>query len=87
MDDTPPSQFVTPNECRLATKYLHDKISDVEITNDKILKILQGNGDGGLLWKVNVLMLRNQWLDKGVGVIIGIGSSLLTLWLTGVLHL
>ena len=86
--------FVTANECRLATKHLHDKLSDIEKdvevnknTGTKILSILQGNGEGGIIWKVNSLMLRNVWVDKGVNIVIGIGASLITLYLTGVLHL
>ena len=81
------TRFVTPNECRLATKHLHDKLTDIEVDNDKILKILQGNGEGGLIWKVNALMLRNHWFDKGITIIVGITSSLITLYVTGVLHL
>ena len=87
LDDSPPISFVTYNECRLNTKHLHDKLMDIEADNEKLLKILQGNGEGGLIWKVNALMMRNQWVDKGVNVVIGIGASLVTLYLTGMLHI
>ena len=62
-------------------------VIDNKESTDKLSLIMIGNGEGGIIWKVNMLMLRNQWLDKGVNVFIGIGASLLTLWLTGVLHL
>ena len=68
-----------------------DKIEINTTANEKILSILQGNGSGGLIWKVNVLMLRNQWVDKGSSVILGIIASVLaslvTLYVTGALHL
>jgi len=87
LPETDTVHYVTSNECLLNTKHLHDKLLDIESDNEKLLYILQGNGEGGLIWKVNILMLRNQWLDKGVNVFIGIGASLVTLYLTGMLHL
>lgn len=56
-------------------------------TNERILKILQGNGEGGLIFKVNSLIMRNQWLDKAFSVLISIMSTLITLWIAGVLHI
>lgn len=56
-------------------------------TNERILKILQGNGEGGLIFKVNSLIMRNQWLDKAFSVLISIISTLITLWIAGVLHI
>jgi len=56
-------------------------------TNEKILKILQGNGDGGLIWKVNSLIMKNQWVDKGVSIGLSVFSTLLTLYLAGLLHI
>ena len=87
MDDAPPSIYVTYNECQLNTKHLHDKISDVDESTEKIIKILQGNGEGGLIWKVNLMMQRNQWMDKCMAVAISVMSTLITLYLAGVLHL
>ena len=79
--------FVRYSECRLISNRIEDKIEINTVANEKILHILQGNGDGGLIWKVNALMLRNVWVDKGVTVLVSIISSLITLYLTGVLHL
>ena len=85
---------VTRSEFKLNNQRIEEHIKTVEacvIDNkesiDKLSIIMIGNGEGGIIWKVNMLMLRNQWLDKGVNVFIGIGASLLTMWLTGVLHL
>ena len=79
--------FVRYSECRLISNRIEDKIEINTVANEKILHILQGNGDGGLIWKVNALMLRNVWVDKGVTVLVSIISSLITLYVTGVLHL
>lgn len=87
VDDAPPSTYVTYNECRLNTKHLHDKISDVDESIEKIIRILQGNGEGGIIWKVNLMMQRNQWMDKCMAVAISVMSTLITLYLAGVLHL
>ena len=87
MDDAPPSTYVTHSECHLNTKHLHDKVSDVDDSVEKIIRILQGNGDGGLIYKVNLMMQRNQWMDKCMAVAISIMSTLITLYLAGVLHL
>jgi len=85
---------ITRSEFKLNNQRLEEHIKVVEtcvIDNkesiDKLSRIMLGNGEGGLVWKVNMLMLRNQWVDKGVNVFIGIGASLITLWLTGALHL
>jgi len=79
--------FVRYSECQLISNRIEDKIEINTTANEKILSILQGNGDGGLIWKVNTLMLRNQWLDKGTTILVGIFSSLITLYVAGVLHL
>jgi len=88
------STYVTFSECKLNTDHIKDLLRDIEedvsrnrITNERIIKILQGNGEGGLIWKVNMMMLRNQWLDKGFNAVMSIVLTLLTLYLTGVLHL
>ena len=79
--------FVRYSECKLISNRIEDKIEINTAANEKILRILQGNGEGGVLWKVNSLMLRNVWIDKGVNIVIGIGASLITLYITGALHL
>ena len=85
---------ITRNEFKINNKSVDIKLSgiqaDISENKEEIGKrgkLLLGNGEGGIMWKVNTLMLRNQWIDKGVNIFIGIGASLLTLWLTGVLHL
>lgn len=79
--------FVRYSECQLISNRIEDKIEINTAANEKILRILQGNGEGGVLWKVNSLMLRNVWIDKGVNIVIGILASLITLYITGALHL
>jgi len=88
------SQYMTLAECKSHVNHFNDKLmnigKDVERNakgNEKILRILQGNGEGGLIWKVNALMMRNQWLDKAFSIVLSIASTLLTLWLTGVLKI
>lgn len=64
-----------------------DDVENNAKTNARILKILQGNGEGGLILKVNTLIMRSQWLDKAFSVLISILSTLLTLWIAGVLKI
>ena len=87
MPETDSSGFITYKECHLISTNVSEKIEVNATSNEKILRILQGNGSGGLIWKVNALMLRNHWVDKGITVVVGILSSLITLYLTGVLNL
>jgi len=79
--------FVYRYECVANHEHLKDTVEKNSETNERILKILQGNGEGGLIWKVNSLMMRNQWIDKGFAVILSIASTLITLYLTGALNL
>ena len=82
--DTP---YILPTECHLIHTGLQDDINGNKKTIDKLVKIIYGNGQDGLLWKVNALMLRNQWIDKGTSIIIGVVASvlgsLITLYFTG----
>jgi hypothetical protein len=86
--------YVTYKECKSNIEHMKSDlitikesgIANREIIN-KILKILQGNGEGGLLWKVNMLTLKNQWIDKCVTAIISVFLTLLTLYCKGALHL
>lgn len=82
-----PSPFIYRHECAANIEHLKDAVDKNSKTNDKILKILQGNGEGGLLWKVNTLMLRNQWADKLINIVLTIVTNLLILYLTGVLNI
>ena len=65
-----------------------DKNSD---TNEKIIKILQGNGGGGLIWKVSLLMLRNVWFDRmltiGLSVLSAVVTAVITAYCLGVFNL
>lgn len=86
--------YVTYKECRANIEHMRSDLAALKegsISNrgaiDKILKILQGNGEGGLIWRVNALMLRNQWLDRAFSGVISVFLTLLTLYLSGVLHL
>ena len=85
---------VTVDVCRLRTQNIVNVLSDLKgdvdynrRTNEKISKILIGNGGVGLVERVNVLAFRNQLIDKGFGVIVSIVSTLITLWVTGVLKI
>lgn len=81
------SPFITRYECAANLGHLQQSIDENHDCNQKILKILQGNGEGGLIWKVNTLMLRNQWADKLINIGLTIVTNLLILYLTGVLQL
>jgi len=94
LPETESGGYVTFKECKLNTDHMRSDLDTIKGSikenrdaNDKILKILQGNGEGGLIWKVNSMMLRNQWLDKGFNAIMSVFLTLLTLYLTGVLRL
>ena len=86
--------YITYAECKANMEYFKGSITDLKEdvnqnkkTNERILQILQGNGEGGLIWKVNSLMLRNVWFDRGVTIGVSILSTLLTAWLLGVFKL
>jgi len=94
LPETDVGGFVSYKECQANVAHMRDMLDNIEEsvgrnrqTNDKIVHILQGNGEGGLIWKVNSMMQRNQWIDKGFGIIISIISTLITLYLTGALHI
>jgi len=54
---------------------------------DKLVKVLYGNSKDGLIVMVHKLMWRNQYIDKGVSLLIGVTSSVVTafliMWLGG----
>lgn len=86
--------YVTRVECASHINHFNDKLGDIADdiednakTNRHILRILQGNGEGGLIFKVNSLIMRNRWVDKAFSVLISIMSTLLTLWIAGVLKI
>ena len=86
--------LVTSDVCLLRTQNIVNVLSDLKgdvdynrRTNEKISKILIGNGGVGLVERVNVLAFRSQLIDKGFGVVVSIISTLITLWATGVLKI
>ena len=86
--------YVTYKECQSNIEHMKSDLLTIKEgtkgnseTINRILKILQGNGDGGLIWKVNSMLLRNQWLDRACSGVISVFLTLLTLYLTGVLRL
>lgn len=94
MPETDGVGFISYKECQANISHMKDMLNNIDKsvtrnreTNDKIIHILQGNGEGGLIWKVNYLMLRNQWIDKGFGIIVSILSTLITLYITGALNI
>jgi hypothetical protein len=94
LPETDGSPFVTYKECKANIDHVKDLLHGIEDdvnrnreSNEKIIKILQGNSNGGLIWKVNSLMIRNQWLDKLIGFAASVLGTLITLYLTGVLNL
>lgn len=87
-------RYVTVAECSSHIAHIKSIFKNIEEdvdrnaeTNDKILMILQGNGEGGLIWKVNSLMQRNHFIDKAFSVALSVLTTLLTLWLSGALNL
>jgi len=81
------TQYITANECRILHGELVKDVAENRAINTKLTKILIGNGDVGLVEKVNQLYHRNQLVDQVFGVIKSILVTLLTLYLSGVLHL
>ena len=86
--------YVTYKECKANIEHMKSDLYTIKESvkgnsevNGRILKILQGNGDGGLIWKVNALLLRNQWIDRAFSGAISVFLTLLTLYLSGVLRL
>lgn len=85
---------ITIDVCLLRSQNISNTLSDLKgdvdynrRVNEKLTKIVIGNGDIGLVERVNMLTFRNQLMEKGFGIVVSIISTLLTLWLTGVLHL
>ena len=79
--------YVLPTECYLKHKGIEEDVLGNKKTIDKLIKVIYGNGEDGLLWKINTLMLRNIWIDKGASILVGVAASvsasLLTLYFTG----
>ena len=86
--------LITTDICLLRSQNIINNLSDLKgdvdsnkKMNDKLAKIIIGNGDVGLVEKVNTLYHRNQLIDQVFGIIKSILVTLITLWAVGVLHL
>jgi len=78
---------VTFEVCRIKHGELAKDIKENKKTMDKLAKIVIGNGEVGLLEKVNTLYQRNQLVDQVFNVFKAVATTLITLYLSGVLHL
>ncbi len=85
---------VTRSEFKLNNKHVDDQmkeyrsgVADNKELINKLSKIIIGNGEGGIILKVNTLMMRNHWVDKGFWLVVTVLTNLFTLYLTGVLKL
>ena len=78
---------VTFEICRIKHNELVKDIKENKKITDKLAKIMLGNGGVGLLEKVNTLYQRNQLVDQVFNVFKAVATTLITLYLSGVLHL
>lgn len=88
------SPYMTRKECALVHYSTNDKLDNLgkkveenRRSVDKLSKILLGNGEEGLIIKFSRLSWRNQLIDKIANIAIGIASTIVTLYITGVLRL
>jgi len=88
------SQFVTVAECGAKFDNLTKQIENLGMKVDnnreaieKLDKTLTGNGGEGLIVEVKRMSWRNQLIDKGSSIIVGVIATLVTLWVSGQLHL
>ena len=75
------SCFVPRSEFKIYHGQLMDNIEENRNMIDKLNLILYGNSKDGLIMIVQKLLWRNQYVDKGVSLLIGIGSSAITFFL------
>ena len=82
------SVYMSRRECALVHSNMVEKLDSINkgITInresvDKLNKILLGNGDEGLILQFNRLVWRSQLLDKGTTILVGVLSTLITLYL------
>jgi len=78
---------VTFEICRIKHGELAKDIKENKKTMDKLAKIVIGNGEVGLLEKVNTLYQRNQLIDQIFNVFKSILVTLITLYFSGVFNL
>jgi len=88
------SPYMTRKECALVHYSTNDKLDNLgkkveenRRSVDKLSKILLGNGEEGLIIKFSRLSWRNQLIDKIPNIAIGMASTIITLYITGVLRL
>ena len=86
--------LITTDICLLRSQNIINNLSDLKgdvdsnkKLNDKLAKIIIGNGDVGLVEKVNILYHKNQLIGEVFSIIKSIFVTLITLWAVGVLHL
>lgn len=73
--------FVPRSEFKIYHGQLMDNIEENKGMIDKLNLVLYGNSKDGLIMMVQKLLWRNQYVDKGVSLLIGVGSSALTFFL------
>ena len=88
------STYVTTAECAAKFDNLTKQIENLGRKTDenrgaieKLNKTLTGNGGEGLIIEVEKMRWRNQLMDKGTSLLIGVIATLVTLWVSGQLHL
>jgi len=88
------SSYVTVAECAAKFDNLTKQIENLgrKVDNnreaiEKLDKTLTGNGGEGLIVEVKRMSWRNQLIDKGSSIIVGVIATLVTLWVSGQLHL
>lgn len=82
------SIYVSRRECALVHINMGEKLDSINKginvnrqSVDKLNKVLLGNGDEGLVLQFNKLVWRNQLIDKGTTIIVGVLSTLITYYL------
>jgi len=80
-DGNPDSSFVPRAELNMRYNQLNESIEENSGMIQKILEILYGNRKEGLIMTVQRLTWRNQYIDKGVSLIIGVLSAVITCFL------
>lgn len=81
------SRLMTFNECQLMHASLTRDVANNKAINDKLTKIIIGNGDVGLVEEVHGLKQRNELMNQIFGVFKSILTTVITLYLAGVLKL
>ncbi len=81
------SRPITSNECKLRHSGLEKDVTNNKILTAKLSKIIIGNGGVGLVEEVHNLNERNELINEVFGVIKSLLTTLVTLYLVGVLHL